>query len=275
MQEMFTYERQVELLNALSNDLSLLKYTKNSSFPLSVKDFEENNQKWFALLLQAREIGYDRINEETVKILLPNLNIFINDIKDPKTDVLNIMEQWINFKTSQQFHQTVYEINRLAQMANNMMNRNQYNEIIKRMNELVGKLKKISSGWNSRSVMEVLTEDFQYEEDAGRIPTYLSELDEVLGGGFYRAGIHVISAFPHNGKTTSAVQFATMQACHDFKVLYLSLEQNAIDILENVLSVLAEDKKFNRSYWEVGKLESAEAAREKREQAKVLIKEQV
>jgi replicative DNA helicase len=272
---MLTIEKQKKILNALSNDLSLLKYTKNPVYKLTENDFEGNYRKWFNLLLQASKRGYNSINSETIEKLAPGLGITIVDVKDPKTEVLNVMDNFFDYKAIHFFHKTMDEINNLFNMARDTTDRKQYNEIIDKiidkMNKFSRSHKRISICWNSRSAMEVLNNDFHFEEDAERIPTYLPELDEVLGNGFYRAGLHVISAFPHNGKTTCAVQFATMQATQGYRVLYISLEQNAIDILENVLSVLAENPEYDRSFWDVSKLKSAELAEEKKEIAKELI----
>lgn len=94
------------------------------------------------------------------------------------------------------------------------------------------------------------------EKEEGRIPTFLGSFEhkgvrfdfdhDVLQGGMFR-GVIIVSGFPGQGKTSTSVQMAVRQAEAGYKVLYISLEQDALEIIEKVLGLLSGDS-FKR--WE-------------------------
>jgi KaiC/GvpD/RAD55 family RecA-like ATPase len=269
---LFTFEKQEQLLNALSADLGLMKNINNYAFRIDEKDFDGVNREWFKLIKKAKEEKeYPSINQETLELLNPNLPVHMSNVTNAKVDFLNSMEAYVQHKAQENTISTVKEINLLTKKLLVTKDEQQRNFLIDKVNQVTKKLKKTSFKWNTRTPIDIIDQDFVYEDDIGRIPTYLDTLDEVLGGGFYRKGIHVLSAEPHNGKTSAGVQFATLQAWNGYKVLYISLEQVGSDITENALSVLAEKESKNRSYWEVGKFKNEKEAEVKRLEAKELI----
>lgn len=84
---------------------------------------------------------------------------------------------------------------------------------------------------------------------SGRIPSYLGHFElegkqvdfdeDILDGGYYRGVAHVITGFPNHGKTSVALQSATVQAERGFKVLYISMEQDDLQVIEKVLGTLS------------------------------------
>ncbi|GGC89083.1 hypothetical protein GCM10007216_19830 [Thalassobacillus devorans] len=119
----------------------------------------------------------------------------------------------------------------------------------------------------SKTLGEIIQEDFIYDPGTGRVPSYINELDTSLSGGFSRGGIHILSAEPGGGKTTAAAQFSTMQALNGYKVLIISLEQGRSDIAENILSIISSEKEKDRQYWEIAAFHNENEAIKKRQEA--------
>lgn len=84
----------------------------------------------------------------------------------------------------------------------------------------------------------------------GRIPTFLGKFqidgtiydfdEDVLDGGIYR-GVSIKSGFPGQGKTSTSIQMAVRQAEAGFRVLYATLEQDDLEIIEKMLGLLSEE----------------------------------
>lgn len=56
------------------------------------------------------------------------------------------------------------------------------------------------------------------------LPTGYSKLNKILGGGFIKAGLHILAARPGTGKTTLALQIAESVAARNIPTLFISLE---------------------------------------------------
>lgn len=56
------------------------------------------------------------------------------------------------------------------------------------------------------------------------ISTGYRKLDEILNGGYIKAGLHILAARPGTGKTTLALQIAENAAAHNIPTLFISLE---------------------------------------------------
>lgn len=101
-------------------------------------------------------------------------------------------------------------------------------------------IRSVSEIWKSSEALD--------ESTAGRIPTFLGAFEhegvsydfdrDVLDGGMYR-GMIIMSGFPGQGKTSTSVQMAVKQAIHNYRVLYISLEQDELEITEKVLGLLS------------------------------------
>lgn len=77
------------------------------------------------------------------------------------------------------------------------------------------------------------------KQDPGHavVPTNYSALDDMLGGGLVKTGLYVIGARPGMGKTTVALNLATYIAAVGRKVLFVSLEMDAIQIVTKRISI--------------------------------------
>ncbi|MGF9893290.1 DnaB-like helicase C-terminal domain-containing protein [Priestia megaterium] len=268
---MFTNEKQQQLLNALSQDLTLMRNLATYVFKVSANDFDGVNRKWFQVIEKARVKGYEVLDKESISVLDSSLQVEIVPTEHPQNDFLNAMDAFTKYRSTKNFADTMKALKPLykkMQETEDLEERDRIQDEITKINQSIIKT---STRFKSGSVLDILEEDYIYEEDAGRIPTYIPELDDVLGDGFYKNGCHIISAEPHNGKTTLAVQLATAQATHNYKVLYLTLEQLRVDILENVFSVLSEENEEDRSFFERGKAADAKDMAKKRDIGRELL----
>ncbi|MDR2354535.1 MAG: AAA family ATPase, partial [Deltaproteobacteria bacterium] len=68
------------------------------------------------------------------------------------------------------------------------------------------------------------------KKDAERIPTGLSELDRVLGGGMVSGGVILLSGEPGVGKSTLLLQAASNIAKHRGRLLYVTGEESASQV---------------------------------------------
>lgn len=58
-----------------------------------------------------------------------------------------------------------------------------------------------------------------------------SDLDNILGGGFFNAGLYILGARPGMGKTTVALNVAEQVASRGFPVLFVSLEMTSRQVM--------------------------------------------
>ncbi len=71
--------------------------------------------------------------------------------------------------------------------------------------------------------------DVDTTESAGRIPTHISDVDQVLGGGFVKASVNLIAGQPGIGKSTLLLQVAaSVGSKHE--VLYVSGEESVAQV---------------------------------------------
>lgn len=88
------------------------------------------------------------------------------------------------------------------------------------------------------SVVPITAFDLGYESSTERVSTGFDGLDEMLdGAGFFRATTAMVSGGSGTGKTTIAAQFAGAASARGERVLYLSFEESAAQIMRNMRSV--------------------------------------
>ncbi len=68
---------------------------------------------------------------------------------------------------------------------------------------------------------------------AGRVGTGVAGLDEMLGGGYPRGHVVLVTGLPGTGKTCLALQFLLDGARHGERGVFLSLEEDAPQLLES------------------------------------------
>lgn len=78
--------------------------------------------------------------------------------------------------------------------------------------------------------VEITNLSDQKEENLSRIPTKISELDRVLGGGFIKGGAILIGGDPGIGKSTLLLQVSGILSSIGKKIMYISGEESASQI---------------------------------------------
>ncbi len=68
--------------------------------------------------------------------------------------------------------------------------------------------------------------------DHAKVPTGITGLDDILGGGFPPRRLYLIQGAPGSGKTTLALQFLLAGARAGEKVLYISLSETREEVEE-------------------------------------------
>ena len=71
------------------------------------------------------------------------------------------------------------------------------------------------------------------------VGTGYGKLNNILGGGFIKAGLHILAARPGTGKTTLALQIAENVAAKGIKTLFISLEMGIDQLQHRRLAVEA------------------------------------
>lgn len=71
-----------------------------------------------------------------------------------------------------------------------------------------------------------------------RVLSGISELDRVLGGGFVRDGVSVLTARPGAGKSTLLLEIARVLAERNMTVLYISGEESSAQIKQRALRIM-------------------------------------
>lgn len=71
------------------------------------------------------------------------------------------------------------------------------------------------------------------------VGTGYGKLNRILGGGFIKAGLHILAARPGTGKTTLALQIAENVAAKGIKTLFISLEMGIDQLQHRRLAVEA------------------------------------
>jgi DNA repair protein RadA/Sms len=102
----------------------------------------------------------------------------------------------------------------------------EWNTLVEQMAVSTGKSVVARSG-SSGSVLKAQTMgSIAIGETSRRLPTGLSDLDEVLGGGILPGGVILLAGQPGIGKSTLLLQISSFIA-HDAPVLYVSGEESA------------------------------------------------
>jgi KaiC domain protein len=71
------------------------------------------------------------------------------------------------------------------------------------------------------------------ESSDPRVPTGISGLDEMLGGGFPKGHVVLVTGLPGTGKTCLALQFLLAGCARGERGVFLSLEEDAPQLLES------------------------------------------
>lgn len=79
--------------------------------------------------------------------------------------------------------------------------------------------------------------ELRYRVTNERVPTGLPRLDHMLRGGFHRGSNVLISGAPGTAKSTLCCLFAAAACARGERVLYVSFDEGADEIVRNVLSV--------------------------------------
>ncbi len=82
---------------------------------------------------------------------------------------------------------------------------------------------------SGRGLKAAHIKDVDTTEDAGRLPTNIPEIDQVLGGGFVKASVNLIAGQPGIGKSTILLQVAAAIGEHH-DVLYVSGEESIAQV---------------------------------------------
>jgi circadian clock protein KaiC len=69
--------------------------------------------------------------------------------------------------------------------------------------------------------------------DGAAMPTGIAGLDDVMGGGYARASLHLIEGQPGTGKTTLALQFLMNGRDHGERGLYVSLSETRAELIRS------------------------------------------
>jgi KaiC/GvpD/RAD55 family RecA-like ATPase len=265
---MLSKQQQHQILEALSNDLTLFNKLNALTFKPTEKDFTGQYKIWFEGLQILKDKGFSKIDYESLKIAGYEVLIIIEDLsKDTaKLKLYNALLEFEKTVALNEIQTTVHNIEKLAAKLKEDISVNAKEKLIIEIGVLSRKHKHLNKNSNTLTMME-LAETFKFELDYGVIPTYLQDLDKVINGGFERYNLSIISASPHNGKTSLAVQSAVYQALNDFKVLYISLEQIGINIWEGAVAVMAEKEAHHKGYWSKSKLKDNAEGETKRKEA--------
>jgi circadian clock protein KaiC len=87
------------------------------------------------------------------------------------------------------------------------------------------------------SVFPLTSVALAHEASSERVETGVSRLDEMLGGGYYRASTALVAGGPGAGKTTLAGAFARACCERGERCLYIAMEESPSQVLRNMRSV--------------------------------------
>jgi circadian clock protein KaiC len=85
-------------------------------------------------------------------------------------------------------------------------------------------------------VMPVSTVHLQHQPLGPPVPTGITHLDELLGGGFRRAACILVGGFSGTGKTTLACSFTLAACARGERVVYISFEESEEALVKTMLS---------------------------------------
>jgi circadian clock protein KaiC len=87
------------------------------------------------------------------------------------------------------------------------------------------------------SVFPLTSVALAHEASSDRVGTGVRRLDEMLGGGYYRASTALVAGGPGAGKTTLAAAFARASCERGERCLYIAMEESPSQVLRNMCSV--------------------------------------
>jgi circadian clock protein KaiC len=87
------------------------------------------------------------------------------------------------------------------------------------------------------SVFPLTSVALAHEASSERVETGVRRLDEMLGGGYYRASTALVAGGPGAGKTTLAAAFAHACCERGERCLYIAMEESPSQVLRNMRSV--------------------------------------
>lgn len=87
------------------------------------------------------------------------------------------------------------------------------------------------------SVFPLTSVALAHEASSERVQTGVRRLDEMLGGGYYRASTALVAGGPGAGKTTLAGAFARACCQRGERCLYIAMEESPSQVLRNMRSV--------------------------------------
>ena len=90
---------------------------------------------------------------------------------------------------------------------------------------------------NGISVLPITSMGLDYEAPSEQIPSGLSRLDAMLGGGFYRGSSILVSGTAGTGKTSIAAHFANETCKRGERCLYFAFEESRKQIMRNMRSI--------------------------------------
>ena len=92
-------------------------------------------------------------------------------------------------------------------------------------------------GADGISVMPVTALRLEHAAPRRRVSTGVAELDEMLGGGYYRASSVLVSGTAGTGKTSLAAHFAVSACARGERCLYFAFEESAAQVQRNMRSI--------------------------------------
>ncbi len=87
------------------------------------------------------------------------------------------------------------------------------------------------------SVFPLTSVSLAHKASEERVETGVYRLDEMLGGGYYRASTALVAGGPGAGKTTLAGAFARACCARGERCLYIAMEESPSQVLRNMRSV--------------------------------------
>ena len=287
-------EKQQEyILNSIANNLSLLNRLNRGTFKLTESHFTKENQQVLKDLKKLQESGFKSTNTDSFKLIGSQFTVKKLEEREAEINFKNALYAFEQSEANKEINKTKAKIEEIAQKLANEGEIQEKEELIKQIAQLSLNHKKMINKNNAKTTLEI-TRNLKYDENKGVIPTFINHVDLHINGGFERNNISVISATPHNGKTTFGVETASNQAMEGFRVLYLSLEQIQENINQSVLSYVSESvkhqpdevkksifntknpkEKHDKKYWDHSRFKDWKETNEKKELGLKILEETV
>lgn len=87
------------------------------------------------------------------------------------------------------------------------------------------------------SVLPVTSTGLSHDVSDERVSTGIRDLDEMLGGGYFRGSSVLVSGMAGSGKTSAGAHFALAAVQRGERVIYFALEESPKQILRNMRSI--------------------------------------